>query len=177
MPDLPSHTALVEAYKAEVTGDPDTSLTDFSPGSVNRGFAGIAVTAAQGVYRWITRTAASVFVQSAENADLDAAVEDRVGEDLPRLAGESDEAYRARYFAYIQALGRGTAQAWAYFIAHIVEGADPLYSTVTEDPLTGRVRLSLLSLDGYTTAEVLANAEAALDGWRIWGVPVDLEVT
>lgn len=178
MPDLPSHLDLVESYRLEVVGDPDTTLTDFSDGSVNRGFAGIAATAARGAYRWMARLARRAFIQSAEGADLDYAIADRIGEVLPRRVDEGDEAYRTRFFTYVeQALERGTEGAWRFFLTQLLEEIDPIDSYASEDLEQGAVSLTVKVAEGVTVADAQAAIEEALPDWRIWGVPVDLGVS
>lgn len=177
MPDLPSQLELVEEYRLEVVGDPDTNLTDFSEGSVNRGFAGIAATATRGTYRWIARLARRAFIQGANDADLDYVIADRIGDALPRFADEGNEAYRSRYFDYVeQALERGTEPAWRFFLEKLLAELDPLESYASEDLEAGSVRLKIAPAAGYSSSEAQEAVEASLPEWRILGIPADLEV-
>ncbi len=177
MPELPSQLELVEEYRLEVVGDPDTNLTDFSDGSVNRGFAGIAATAARGTYRWIARLARRAFIQGANDADLDYVIADRIGDALPRFADEGNEAYRSRYFDYVeQALERGTEPAWRFFLEKLFVEVDALESYASEDLEAGVVKLTITPAEGHLSSDAQTVVEAALPEWRILGIPVDLEV-
>ena len=178
MPELPSHQDLLGAFETAVKADPKTSLTDFSDGSVNRGFAGLAATASRGVYRWIARQVARAFVRGATGADLDYVISDRVGDALPRRSGESDDDYEVRFFAYLaNALERGTDGAWRFFLEQLFLEVDPLASFVSEDLEQGKVILTIKVAADYTAQEATDVVERALPQWRILGIPIDLEVS
>ena len=169
MPTIPTEQELYNEMKSAVIGDVDTNLTDFTPGSVLDVMAGTVATASRSIHRWMLRLVRTAFVSTSDGVDLDYIISDRV--DLPRLSGETDEAFRARYYAYILALGRGTRAAWVYFVKNAVEGVNPLTYSITEDLNLGSVTLRIQPLAGFTEATILANALAALPDWRVLGGP------
>ena len=169
MPTLPSEQDLYDEMETAVVSDPDTNLTDFSAGSALDVMAGTVATCARSIHRWMLRLTRTAFVSTADGGDLDFVISDRV--DLPRITGESDDSYRARYYAYIQALGRGTRSAWSYFLENEVEGVNTSTYKIEEDLDGGVVTLTIQPLSGYTEAQIRANALALLDYWRILGGP------
>lgn len=175
MPEQPTFNETYDEFEAEVTADATTTLSDFSPGSMLDMFAGVAALAGQGVKRWITRQVSRKFVASAEDSDLDAVVSDYVGDQLPRLAGESDEDYQARYYEFLDALAKGTEVAWRYLLDNGAEEVDGDGSTASEDLVAGIVTLTVEPADGYTYAEAKAALEALFSKWRLLGTPVNIE--
>lgn len=169
MPTIPTEQELYDEMKAAVSGDPDTNLTDYSPGSVLDVMSGTVATAARSIMRWILRSTRVAFVSTAEGDDLEYVILDRI--DLAKDAGESDEEYRARYYGYIEALGRGTEVAWRYFIENIVEGVDSLTYELEEDLDTGIVTITIAPLDGYTESGIKAEADNEKVDWRVYGGP------
>lgn len=171
MPTIPSEQELYDEMRASVTGDPSTNLTDFSPGAVLDVMAGTVATAARSIMRWILRTIRTAFVSTSDDADLDFVIADRVGGALPRLTGETDEEYRARYYDYIRALSRGIEAAWIFFIERVVEGVDTSDYTLEEDLESGIVTITISPLAGYTETQIFDNAQALLSEWSVLGGP------
>lgn len=169
MPTIPTEQELYDEMQAAISGDASTSLTDFTPGSVLDVMAGTVATASRAIHRWMLRLVRTAFVSTSDGVDLDYIISDRV--DLPRLSGETDEAFRARYYSYILALGRGTRAAWIYFLENAVAGVNPLTYSITENLNLGGVTLRIQPLAGFTEATILANALAALPDWRVLGGP------
>lgn len=169
MPTIPTENDLYAEYKADVEADAETSITDFTPGSVLDVFAGVVATAARGILRWFLRITSRAFVSASEKEDLDTVIMDRVN--LPRLAGESDDDYKDRYFAYIEALGRGTLTAWQFFAKYMIVGVDTTDYTISEDLDAGIVTITITPLSTSDEATIKANALAIIDEWRILGGP------
>lgn len=177
MPVLPTEEEIYDEVKAAIIADPSTSLTDFSPGAVLDVMTGSVAVAVRAIMRWIFKLTKTAFVSTAENTDLDFIIADILGDVLPRLPGESDDAYRARYYSYILALARGTLQAWQHFLNHEVDGVDTIDFVIEEDLEDGIVTLTISPLPTSDEATILANALAALPAWRILGGPAVNVVT
>lgn len=169
MPELASFQDLYDEYEAEVVSDPDTELSDFSPGSRLDAYAGVAATAAQSIMRWIARQVRRVFISTAAGDDLDFAVEDRYGsadEWLRRRVDESDDDYRTRVLTYAENLGRGTMTSLDFYLRFVRTDIDPTSIAVTEDLETGIITLSATASEGEDAAAIAESVGTDLPEWR-----------
>lgn len=169
MPELTPFQTLYDEYSAEVTADPDTELSDFSPGSRLDAYGGLAATAAQSIMRWIARQVRRVFVSTAEGGDLDFAVADRFGDSdawLTRRTGESDEDYRTRVLEYAENLGRGTLDALGFYMRSVRDDLETATVKVTEDLETGFLTLEATVLTGEDEVTVAGEIATDLPAWR-----------
>jgi hypothetical protein len=155
--------------KSAVVADPSTNLTDFTPGSVLDVMTGTVATVARAIHRWMGRLAGTAFVTTSDDADLDFVISDRV--DLTRSPGEGDEDFRARYYDYILALGRGTLPAWTFFLENEVEGVNVDTFTIERSLELGEVTLTIQPIAGYSETEIFDNAIAVIADWSVLGGP------
>lgn len=84
---------------------------------------------------------------------------------------EIDSEREIRFAEYIRSLSRGTVVACAYAArqAVVLDGEGAVYEYVTRSGLMespGRVRIYLYSSRGVPSAELLANAQRVIDGWK-----------
>lgn len=175
---LPTFQENYDDFAAAVESDPDHTLDSFGVGTMLDAFAGVSAAAAQGVQRFIQRTARRFFRRSAAGADLDAIMWDRY-----RLTREgtgnvdiSDADWNAWVDAYLaNGIGRGTVPAMQFWIDELVAGVD--VGLVTEDEQTGIITITVTAVSTFANATVLATITASLSDWKPAGHPVNVTVT
>ncbi|MDZ7703173.1 MAG: hypothetical protein U5L04_01655 [Trueperaceae bacterium] len=166
MADMPTHSELMSEVEAQVLGDPDTNLNDFSTGSALYTFATVAATAGRASMRWFSGKLRTVFLSLASGSDLDYIVEDRFGSDGPkRKTGESDEAFLTRVYAYVDSLIRGTGNAFEFWLLEYDGRAAAV--EIDEDLGTGVTDIIVTPDDTVAnTSAYIDELRAELDKWR-----------
>lgn len=173
---IPTFQELYDEVAGVLLADTEHQLDDFSAGSWPDALAALGAAMAQAAIRRANRFFGRFFRSTAEDADLDALIDNLFGDDaaLDRLPGESDEDYNARIDDYLRnGLIRGTIPALNWLVtsgglAAVAGGV------VAEDLTTGIITITVTPATGYTGSQAVAALGAVIDYWRPAGHAVNI---
>jgi len=171
---IPNFQDLYDHFQNEVEGDGDTDLTAFGPGTLLDDFGAVAASMGQRIVRTIGRQAAKAFIATSYGSDLDYVATDRYGEKMARKSGESDAAYKARIFEWLEHHGASTPEALEFYANELVDGVKS--AEITGEIQGGWGTLKVETESGATPQTVKSAILEDLTWWRPINVHVNVEV-